>query len=442
MAENNNNKQSKVVDLKPRESQSHSQFGHFIPNEELLQSTTRIKSQRDVILERVHKMNESRDRVSKAVFEKVNRDYSLQLETINDILEEKKTLLKDEIKKLYLIREKLSFEMNRHKEILEEAEFRHFLNEFTQAQYQEVENFESKEIEKLESDLSHITQWIKTHETLFDPIDLGRKQSPESGQAEITQPFEYEEKKPQAQKKPAYKPTAPTGKKSGYERLFSDDDFKETSQKFENTESNIQELLEDEGISTSEEVAMPDPKNAPDNYYSKSKVDESSYHQEELTAPTAKNKDEDEDSVTVDKKEAPQKQKNKVTDDSISELLESIKLEDDAEAESKAVDISAAASGNKTDHKLSVIQGDLETKEFMLKDNTSIGRSPSNDVVLKEPKVSRQHAAINKYNDKYILIDLKSSNGVYVNGAKVDEVVLNAGDEITVGGHKFLFEKI
>ncbi|MBI2339478.1 MAG: FHA domain-containing protein [Deltaproteobacteria bacterium] len=77
-----------------------------------------------------------------------------------------------------------------------------------------------------------------------------------------------------------------------------------------------------------------------------------------------------------------------------------------------------------------------------MKDNVSIGRSPSNDLVLTAPKVSRQHAAINKYKDQYIIIDLKSSNGVYVNGRKVDEHVLMEGDQISVGGYKFVFQKI
>ncbi len=76
-----------------------------------------------------------------------------------------------------------------------------------------------------------------------------------------------------------------------------------------------------------------------------------------------------------------------------------------------------------------------------LGENVSIGRSPSNDLVLPAAKVSRQHAAINKYKDRYILIDLKSSNGVFVNGRKIDEHTLEEGDEISVGGYRFVFKK-
>jgi len=94
-------------------------------------------------------------------------------------------------------------------------------------------------------------------------------------------------------------------------------------------------------------------------------------------------------------------------------------------------------------HKLIFIEtdGDFNQKEFVLKDNISIGRSPSNDLVFQAPKVSRQHAAINKYKDQYIIIDLKSSNGVYVNGKKVEEHNLKEGDEISIGGFKMIFQK-
>ena len=87
---------NKVVDLKPRggDRTAHSPFGQFAPDEELLQSTARIKAQRDIILDRLEKMRSSQSRVSKGVYEKVRRDYTLQLETVNELLSEKKHLLK------------------------------------------------------------------------------------------------------------------------------------------------------------------------------------------------------------------------------------------------------------------------------------------------------------------------------------------------------------
>lgn len=69
-----------------------------------------------------------------------------------------------------------------------------------------------------------------------------------------------------------------------------------------------------------------------------------------------------------------------------------------------------------------------------------IGRSPSNDVILKEPKVSRKHAEIQHAGGKYILLDLESSNGTYVRGKRVTELVLQPNDEIMIGNTKMVFK--
>jgi len=87
-----------VIDFKSGnrgEGGVQSKFGHFKPDDELIQSTGRIKNQRDVILSRLQKMQESRNRVSPTVYEKVNRDYALQLETIGELLAEKQDYLSE-----------------------------------------------------------------------------------------------------------------------------------------------------------------------------------------------------------------------------------------------------------------------------------------------------------------------------------------------------------
>lgn len=473
-----NNHISKVVDLKPRDKKSGAQLGHFVPNEELLESTARVKSQRDVILERLQKMAAAKDRVSKTVYEKVHRDYSLQMETINDILNEKKAMLKEEIKKLYLSREKLSFEISRHREVLEEAEFRHQLDEFTQAQYQEVENFETKEIERLEANLSHITQWIRRHEELFDPTDFGQTKPktfvPATKTSEATVTYKVAEPRPEITKTvvatpaPALSTTPVEPQKTEipaeFNHLFADENAGE--EKFVNTEDNIEALLKSDhqgSQALDEEIELPEPSEA--DYYQNGQVGESSF---ELQKPGSPAEDE-EDSITVSKTASglhrgeetplPKKLDASVTqveqqsrpfhqqpqgtaEDSISEILDSIHLEGEEQAEDSGFHLSATTKSAPAEYKLTVIQGSLDAREFPLKDNTSIGRSPSNDVAIKEPKVSRQHAAINKYNENYILIDLKSSNGVFVNGVKIDEVILHPGDEVSIGSAKFLFEKI
>jgi serine phosphatase RsbU (regulator of sigma subunit) len=67
------------------------------------------------------------------------------------------------------------------------------------------------------------------------------------------------------------------------------------------------------------------------------------------------------------------------------------------------------------------------------RDSTSIGRSPTQDVVLSDPCVSRQHAVIVKEGDTCTVIDKTSTHGTFLNGARVAQAVLNPGDVLQMG---------
>lgn len=68
-----------------------------------------------------------------------------------------------------------------------------------------------------------------------------------------------------------------------------------------------------------------------------------------------------------------------------------------------------------------------------------IGRSPSNTITLKDAKVSRKHAQIHQAGGKYVLIDLESSNGTYVNDKKVSEHPLQPKDVVRIGPFTLIF---
>jgi len=71
-----------------------------------------------------------------------------------------------------------------------------------------------------------------------------------------------------------------------------------------------------------------------------------------------------------------------------------------------------------------------------------IGRHQSNDVVVNDTKVSRQHAVIRYENGQFILYDLQSTNGVGVNGVMThNPVPLKNNDLVTVGSHEFIFQR-
>ena len=70
----------------------------------------------------------------------------------------------------------------------------------------------------------------------------------------------------------------------------------------------------------------------------------------------------------------------------------------------------------------------------------AIGRSPEADLVLLDDKVSRLHCGIRYWDGEYILKDLHSKNGTYVNGRRVELCKLNPGDQIRVGSCVFTVE--
>ena len=73
------------------------------------------------------------------------------------------------------------------------------------------------------------------------------------------------------------------------------------------------------------------------------------------------------------------------------------------------------------------------------KDNITIGRQEDNNIVLDNPQVSNYHAKINKSGPLYILTDLRSTNGTFVNNKQIFSHKLLHGDDIKVGQYQILF---
>ena len=87
-----------------------------------------------------------------------------------------------------------------------------------------------------------------------------------------------------------------------------------------------------------------------------------------------------------------------------------------------------------------IIKGpNIGDKFYLTKDKFSIGRSSDSDILLDDITVSRQHAVIEKYNEEFIMRDLGSLNGSYINGEIVNESKLNNGDKLQIGKYIFIF---
>jgi transcriptional regulator with GAF, ATPase, and Fis domain len=89
--------------------------------------------------------------------------------------------------------------------------------------------------------------------------------------------------------------------------------------------------------------------------------------------------------------------------------------------------------------KLLNIRGPLGRTEFLLKGKVCIGQAPENEVCLEDRNVTARHCEIAVEDGRYVLTDLESVNGTFVNRIPVKRKELQAGDEITVGDSVFLF---
>ncbi len=82
----------------------------------------------------------------------------------------------------------------------------------------------------------------------------------------------------------------------------------------------------------------------------------------------------------------------------------------------------------------SMVRATLGTADVL-----NIGRGPANDLVLSSMLVSRKHAEVARRGDSYVLKDLNSSNGTFLNGVQIGEQALRDGDSIRIGPYKLLY---
>jgi hypothetical protein len=89
------------------------------------------------------------------------------------------------------------------------------------------------------------------------------------------------------------------------------------------------------------------------------------------------------------------------------------------------------------------LEGGQAGQEFAVDDRpVKFGRGPDNDVVVATPLASRVHAELRPEGARYLLYDLDSSNGTWVNGVKIKAHPLEPGDQITIGSEIFRFDAL
>jgi Nif-specific regulatory protein len=92
--------------------------------------------------------------------------------------------------------------------------------------------------------------------------------------------------------------------------------------------------------------------------------------------------------------------------------------------------------------RLLALAGPLKDSAAQLAESeTTLGREPTNSIVVIDPSVSRQHCRLRREPDgRFQIVDMDSRNGTVVNGSRIKEHWLQHGDQISIGDSIFLFQ--
>jgi pSer/pThr/pTyr-binding forkhead associated (FHA) protein len=89
---------------------------------------------------------------------------------------------------------------------------------------------------------------------------------------------------------------------------------------------------------------------------------------------------------------------------------------------------------------LVVQRGPNAGSRFLLdKEVTTAGRHPDSDIFLDDVTVSRRHAQFTRTGDGFVVADVGSLNGTYLNRERIEQAPLSNGDEVQVGKFRLLF---
>lgn len=90
---------------------------------------------------------------------------------------------------------------------------------------------------------------------------------------------------------------------------------------------------------------------------------------------------------------------------------------------------------------LRALNGASAGKVFNLKSGRNLlGRSPHCDIHIPSNGISKEHCEIQVYTDKILVVDLKSSNGTFLNGVKIQNAAIRLGDKVTA--HDIIFDLV
>ena len=130
-----------------------------------------------------------------------------------------------------------------------------------------------------------------------------------------------------------------------------------------------------------------------------------------------------------------------VPSDAVSDHTTHIPILDADTEEMTASDVSAVENLPAGSAMLLVQRGPDSGARFLLdSDVVTVGRHPDSDIFLDDISVSRRHGTFTRTDSGYVIADLGSLNGSYVNRDRIDgDVVLSGGDEVQIGKYRLIY---
>lgn len=114
----------------------------------------------------------------------------------------------------------------------------------------------------------------------------------------------------------------------------------------------------------------------------------------------------------------------------------------DADTQEMAVDDVTAVENLPSGSAMLLVQRGPDAGARFLLDTevVTVGRHPDSDIFLDDISVSRRHANFTRTESGYVISDLGSLNGSYVNRDRIDtDVALTGGDEVQIGKYRLIY---
>jgi pSer/pThr/pTyr-binding forkhead associated (FHA) protein len=103
-------------------------------------------------------------------------------------------------------------------------------------------------------------------------------------------------------------------------------------------------------------------------------------------------------------------------------------------------DASAGAEGVEGPALVVRAGGGRSGEAFLLRqERTTVGRSPDCDIFLDDVTVSRRHAVISEQDGGFVIEDLGSLNGTFLNRHRIEQAPLSDDDEVQIGKYRLVF---